>query len=67
MFQILLGCRIASKADARVYFAVSALGRRTNLRLVKPGASSQAYERLTRIDETWIYIAMTRIMLNRLA
>jgi putative transposase len=28
---------------------------------------SKAYERLTRIDETWIYIAMTRIMLNRLA
>ncbi|MGZ4978803.1 MAG: IS5 family transposase [Methylobacter sp.] len=28
---------------------------------------SKAYERLVRIDETWIYIAMTRIMLNRLA
>jgi putative transposase len=28
---------------------------------------SKAYERLTRTDETWIYIAMTRIMLNRLA
>ncbi|HEY8157599.1 MAG TPA: transposase, partial [Methylobacter sp.] len=28
---------------------------------------SKDYERLTRIDETWIYIAMTRIMLNRLA
>jgi putative transposase len=28
---------------------------------------SKAYERLTRIDETWIYIAMTRIMLNRWA
>ncbi|WP_366513233.1 transposase [Methylobacter sp.] len=28
---------------------------------------SKAYERLTRIDETWIYIAMTRIILNRLA
>jgi putative transposase len=28
---------------------------------------SKAYERLTLIDETWIYIAMTRIMLNRLA
>jgi putative transposase len=28
---------------------------------------SKAYERLIRIDEAWIYIAMTRIMLNRLA
>lgn len=28
---------------------------------------SKSYERLTRTDETWIYIAMTRIMLNRLA
>jgi len=28
---------------------------------------SKAYERLTRIDETWIYMAMTRIMLNRWA
>lgn len=28
---------------------------------------SKSYERLTRIDEIWIYIAMTRIMLNRLA
>jgi putative transposase len=27
---------------------------------------SKSYERLTRTDETWIYIAMTRIMLNRL-
>jgi putative transposase len=28
---------------------------------------SKSYERLTRTDETWIYIAMTRIMLKRLA
>jgi putative transposase len=28
---------------------------------------SKAYERRVRIDETWIYMAMTRIMLNRLA
>ncbi|MGZ4981821.1 MAG: transposase, partial [Methylobacter sp.] len=28
---------------------------------------SKTYERLVRTDETWIYIAMTRIMLNRLA
>lgn len=28
---------------------------------------SKSVERLTRTDETWIYIAMTRIMLNRLA
>ena len=28
---------------------------------------SKSYERLTRTDEAWIYIAMTRIMLNRLA
>ena len=28
---------------------------------------SKSYERLTRTDKTWIYIAMTRIMLNRLA
>jgi putative transposase len=28
---------------------------------------SKSYERLTRTDETWIYIAMTRIMLDRLA
>lgn len=28
---------------------------------------SKSYERLTRSDETWIYIAMTRIMLERLA
>ncbi|CAG7856963.1 hypothetical protein MCAMS1_01644 [biofilm metagenome] len=28
---------------------------------------SISYEHLTRTDETWIYIAMTRIMLNRLA
>jgi putative transposase len=28
---------------------------------------SKSYERLTRTDETWTYIAMTRIMLNRLA
>jgi putative transposase len=28
---------------------------------------SKSYERLTRTDETWVYIAMTRIMLNRLA
>lgn len=28
---------------------------------------SKSYERLIRTDETWIYIAMTRIMLNRLA
>lgn len=28
---------------------------------------SKCYERLMRTDETWIYIAMTRIMLNRLA
>ncbi len=27
---------------------------------------SKAYERLIRIDEAWIYITMTRIMLNRL-
>jgi putative transposase len=27
---------------------------------------SKSYERLTRTDETWIYIAMPRIMLNRL-
>jgi putative transposase len=27
---------------------------------------SKSYERLTRTDETWVYIAMTRIMLNRL-
>ena len=28
---------------------------------------SKSYERLVRTDETWVYIAMTRIMLNRLA
>ncbi len=28
---------------------------------------SKGYERLTRTDEAWIYIAMTRLMLNRLA
>lgn len=28
---------------------------------------SKSYERLTRTDESWIYIAMTRIMLERLA
>jgi putative transposase len=28
---------------------------------------SKSYERLTRTDETWIYIAMTRLMLNHLA
>ncbi|MGZ8907847.1 MAG: transposase [Methylobacter sp.] len=28
---------------------------------------SKANERLTRIDEAWIYIAITCIMLNRLA
>ena len=28
---------------------------------------SKSYERLTRTDEVWIYIAMTRIMLERLA
>ena len=28
---------------------------------------SKSYERLARTDEVWIYIAMTRIMLNRLA
>lgn len=28
---------------------------------------SKSYERLTRTDETWIYIAMTRIMSERLA
>jgi len=28
---------------------------------------SKTYERLIRIDEAWIYITMTRIMLNRLA
>ncbi|MDV6344648.1 IS5/IS1182 family transposase, partial [Nitrosomonas sp. Is37] len=27
---------------------------------------SKSYECLTRTDETWIYIAMTRIMLRRL-
>ncbi|WP_031431272.1 transposase [Methylomicrobium agile] len=27
---------------------------------------SKSHERLTRTDETWIYIAMTRLMLNRL-
>jgi len=27
----------------------------------------KSYERLTRTDETWIYIAMTRLMLNHLA
>jgi putative transposase len=27
---------------------------------------SKSYERLTRTDETWIDIAMTRMMLNRL-
>lgn len=28
---------------------------------------SKTYERLIRIDKTWIYIAMARVMLNRLA
>jgi putative transposase len=28
---------------------------------------SKTYERLIRTDEAWIYIAMTRIMVNRLA
>jgi putative transposase len=28
---------------------------------------SKSYERLTLTDETWIVIAMTRIMVNRLA
>ena len=28
---------------------------------------SKSYERLIQTDETWIYIAMSRIMLNRLA
>lgn len=28
---------------------------------------SKSYERLTQTDQAWIYIAMTRIMLNRLA
>jgi putative transposase len=28
---------------------------------------SKSYARLTRTDETWIVIAMTRIRLNRLA
>lgn len=28
---------------------------------------SKSYERLTKTDETWVYIAMMRIMLNRLA
>lgn len=28
---------------------------------------SKSYERLTRTDETWIYFAMTRIMLKHLA
>ncbi|SDX27115.1 putative transposase [Nitrosomonas communis] len=27
---------------------------------------SKSYERLTRMDEAWVYIAMTRIMLRRL-
>lgn len=28
---------------------------------------SKSYERLTQTDETWLYIAMTRVMLERLA
>jgi putative transposase len=28
---------------------------------------SKSYERLTRTDESWVYIAMTRLMLERLA
>jgi len=28
---------------------------------------SKNYERLTRTDETWIYITMARLMLNHLA
>jgi putative transposase len=28
---------------------------------------SKSYERLTRTDKSWIYIAMTRLMLERLA
>ena len=28
---------------------------------------SKSYERLTRTDKSWVYIAMTRIMLERLA
>ena len=28
---------------------------------------SKSYERLTRTDEAWVFIAMSRIMLNRLA
>ena len=32
-----------------------------------PRRLSKSYERLTQTDQAWIYIAMTRIMLNRLA
>ncbi|MDD5463394.1 MAG: transposase [Methylococcales bacterium] len=41
--------------------------KRTFARLNHSRRLSKSYKRLTRTDETWIVIAMTRIMLNRLA
>ncbi|MCO6427740.1 MAG: transposase [Nitrosomonas communis] len=40
---------------------------RTFSRLNHSRRLSKSYERLTRTNETWIYIAMIRIMLRRLA
>ncbi|MDD5461706.1 MAG: transposase [Methylococcales bacterium] len=41
--------------------------KRTFARLNHSRRLSKSYKRLTRTDETWIVIAMARIMLNRLA
>ena len=47
--------------------AATPLGGRVYFRLNHSRRLSKSYERLTRTDASWVYIAMTRILLERLA
>jgi putative transposase len=68
MFQILLSCRFTPKTNACFTLLPKRwVVERTFAWLNDSRRLSKAYERLIRIDEAWIYMAMTRIMLDRLA
>jgi putative transposase len=56
-------------ATTRIRRAAAAVGRRANLLLDRPEnrRMSKDYERLTATSETFIYVAMTRMMVRRLA
>jgi len=59
--------KLANESDKSITQVAKDIGINVNTLHTYSCCLSKSYERLTRTDETWIYIAMARLMLNHLA